>query len=360
MLAVTGCTSRHTDQIILENIAPLHTDTKALLNMGKDSYEKGSYKMSLQLLLRCEHCIMAQPYKSTSDSITAASCCNLLASIYNMNGLPYHAGFYADEGIGFCSTMDSATAQALLYEKNISEAACDSCSYSKAAYFAKYDHSILAGTYREHTFIRYIRYLRLFYIGLFFALVFVAIMIYALYRKRKRARELNYLITTCDTLNAKLKDMDSLLTRTEQEKDRGTYLQGLFVNLYKKEFKDIGNLCNVFLTDRSRDKQENVYREVEKIAEKIQGSNSTNSQFERMLDERLDNVMSKIRTDFPDMEEAEYRFISYCIAGFSASFIAVLMPELYVPSIYVKKGRIAKKLTSKDGPNAELYRSLLA
>lgn len=327
--------------------------------MGKLYYDRGLYKTASVCLISVA---MEADYvnsPSRRDSVKTASSCLMLSKMFQRKGLLYQAKYYAKRGEAFSSPADSLlSAELLACEEEIKKELSD-----------LEDDTLLLNAWEDHTNLvpvisksiiginrskRLGRLVLLLSVGI---ICFVLILIVV--RRKKKNKELAYLVTTSELLRNELKDKDSLVEMMSQEMDRGDYLMGLYVNMFQKEFREIGNLCNAFLTDTSRYREENIYNMVEVITKKICSKKETQTEFEKMLNRYLDNVMVKVRTDFPDQDEPEYRFIGYCIAGFSASFIAVLLPDKYVPSIYMKKTRVVRKLIGCGSENVPLYKSLL-
>lgn len=367
IVLLSGCSAKRPFQAMDDLLAGHKDKAEKSYMIGAERFEQNQYNAALSPLLGA---LSAEDsrlfiYQDAEDSALIASTCFMLSHIYNSNGLPHHARWYSGRGKEHCHEGDSV--YALLEKERVSAAeSISSDTLSHAAIFSWNDHKILAANSIGSNLQKRIYRLWTFRFISLLAIIVLTVTLFSKRRKYKKEKEIAYLGAACETLRSSVdslkRDNDShqaQITALEEATHRNEYLQRLFINLYKKEFHEIGDLCHVFMTDQSREKEENVYREVQKIVGKIQRTQNNNSAFEKMLNERLDHVMSKIRQDFPGQDESEYQFIGYCIAGFSASFIAVLIPGLYVPSVYVKRGRIIKKLTSCDSPHAELYRSLL-
>lgn len=296
--------------------------------------------------------------RNAVDSIHLVRACQGLSGLFNAVGLPDHALAYASIGLEFADAADTASCRALSEQMAVSKQLNLSEEEVKTARWAWLDHRHSFSIARnEETLKPQKILLRKKMVALSVSFL-VIILLFIMIRNWRRRREIAYLVLAGDQLRTEIKEKDLALEEMGKAQDRSEYLQTLFVNLFQKEFREIGNLCNVFLTDKGMDKEENIYREVQKIAGRFRTRTQSQTEFEKMLNRYLDNVMVKVRSDFPTMTETDYRFISYCIAGFSASFIAVLLPDMYVPSVYMKKTRLVRKLVSCDSPNASLYRSV--
>lgn len=66
--------------------------------------------------------------------------------------------------------------------------------------------------------------------------------------------------------------------------------------------------------------------------------------------------MQKLRLEFPNLSNDEYKQICYHYAGFSPKFISLLMHQKY-PTIYKRRSRIKDKISAS---NSSLKDELLA
>jgi hypothetical protein len=68
--------------------------------------------------------------------------------------------------------------------------------------------------------------------------------------------------------------------------------------------------------------------------------------------------VSKLRNDFPDLNDKDILFVCYLILHFHTSTIAILT-GYSKENVRQKRHRLQKKILSTPGPNAELYRLLI-
>ena len=61
------------------------------------------------------------------------------------------------------------------------------------------------------------------------------------------------------------------------------------------------------------------------------------------LDEKMDNVISRMREALPKHNDADYAFISYLIMGFDAKTISLLL-GMQVDTVYTKKNRLRREI----------------
>jgi len=135
-------------------------------------------------------------------------------------------------------------------------------------------------------------------------------------------------------------------------------LKYMFVEKYKSQFDMLNELCvKYWMSERGKDRDK-IYDEVKKIVLSIYEGSGINSDFENRINRGLDDVMKKLRSDFPDYTETDFRFLSYVIAGFEAKTISNIM-NISCSNVYTKKSRMKDKILSSGSENVELYRMCL-
>lgn len=137
-------------------------------------------------------------------------------------------------------------------------------------------------------------------------------------------------------------------------------LRRIYARLYQKQFSEIGQLFD-YGRDYESIGEEAVKKYLRKTAEIIseinQGSEHQ-SVFENRINSELDNIMLKLRKDFPEFKESDFRFLSYVIVGFDATTRAIILNET-PNNMRVKKARLLKKIFSVQNGNTLLYSCFL-
>lgn len=81
-------------------------------------------------------------------------------------------------------------------------------------------------------------------------------------------------------------------------------------------------------------------------------------ELELIVDMAHDEVMQKLRRNFPKMKEADIRLLCYIFGGFSPQVISLFMEES-VANVYARKSRIKSRIKASDAPDRELFLALL-
>lgn len=155
------------------------------------------------------------------------------------------------------------------------------------------------------------------------------------------------------------KDIFDLKSRNERERDKIKELRDMYVSLYQKRFYEIGKYYDAASSHRLESIKEKAYHDVisstQALFEEIASGSEGQKKFEARINADLDDIVSKIRSDFPKLKDDDIRFICYLIVGFDTSTISSLM-DISKENVRVKKHRLREKLNGYAGPNETLYR----
>lgn len=109
------------------------------------------------------------------------------------------------------------------------------------------------------------------------------------------------------------------------------------------------------LPESDRNK-EYVYSRVRDLASVIYDSNQ--KKLELMINENMDNLMTKLRKDLPTATASDYRFMALWLLGFDAKIIARVMGYA-VSSVYTKRSRLKERISAISSENKEIYLMLI-
>lgn len=155
------------------------------------------------------------------------------------------------------------------------------------------------------------------------------------------------------------KDIFDLKSLNERERDKIKELRDMYVTFYQKRFSEIGKYYDAASSHRLESIKEKACHDVisstQALFEEIASGSEGQKKFEARINADLDDIVSKIRSDFPKLKDEDIRFICYLIVGFDTSTISFLM-DITKENVRVKKHRLREKLNSYSGPNENLYR----
>lgn len=201
--------------------------------------------------------------------------------------------------------------------------------------------------------------------------ILVLLLLLLLFQKRRRKleSEKDMLIRLCDESNRMLeniriqeenaiKEVSDKLRTTE---DRLLKLRTSYARMYQSQLKSIGQILDY---DYSNAKQQiEIYKSkysewVESILNSLRYDQRNQKEFEKIINSELDNIMAKLRTDYPTFKEDDFRLLSYAIVGFDSTTCATLLdwPE---NRVRVYKTRLTQKIQTMNSDNIDLYMAFL-
>lgn len=184
------------------------------------------------------------------------------------------------------------------------------------------------------------------------------------YRQRLLAEEverLNRIMDESETMLAlareELNEARSNLGATEVKLKN---LRIQFASTYRSQFAEIGRMFDYRGTETSPGSSAllNYKERTDKIIKELSHGQEKQKEFEDRINKDLDDIMSKLRKDFPEFKESDFRFLSYVIVGFDATTRAILLDETTV-NMRVKKTRLLKKIRNSSSENSNLYSCFL-
>ena len=195
-----------------------------------------------------------------------------------------------------------------------------------------------------------------------FAFILILLICAFLYEKRLRSSELQN-----RELLSKVQEAEHMLdlarlkeSEAQDDKDTLLNLRSLFARMYKNRFAKIGELYN--LNPELSPKYDNNIKQytdyINTILKEISGNEEDQEAFEDRINHDLDNIMLKLRQEFPKLKEDSFRFLSYVIVGFKDTTIANITGMSY-DSTRVKKSKLRKQILSTQSPNLTLYEAFI-
>ncbi len=177
------------------------------------------------------------------------------------------------------------------------------------------------------------------------------------------AEEANRLLSLANTHNLELiSEKDILLSETQNLNKRLMNLQHSFCRSYQSRFAELGRLCEAAIPHNEKDRIRNSIisfntDRINSLVADILSGEDKQANLEREINAGLDNVILKIRDDFPSLSDHDILFICYVAMGFEAPTIAMLYG---ITKNYsrVKKSRFRDLILKYIGPNRELYHTV--
>lgn len=121
-------------------------------------------------------------------------------------------------------------------------------------------------------------------------------------------------------------------------------LKRKYIELYKSKFEIIGSLYEKYtLFDGKNNSEHAIYEKVSAMVEDFRNDYSNKEQFESILNENMDNIVSRFRTEVPKLKEIDYSIFCFMLIGFDPTTISHLL-NTTMNVIYIRKSRMKKRI----------------
>ena len=159
----------------------------------------------------------------------------------------------------------------------------------------------------------------------------------------------------------KLLSMESQNNLETEERERKIkQLQFSFAQMYRSYFAKFGafynkNLEYSLIEDRG---QQVLLKQLSAVFSELSSNNGDFGQWESRVNSDLDNIILKLRADYPELSENDYLFLSFVIVGFEPITIAAIL-NANDSTVRSRKRRLKTKVFSKTTPNTPLYEAFI-
>ena len=124
-------------------------------------------------------------------------------------------------------------------------------------------------------------------------------------------------------------------------------------------FNVLERLCEQYYVYEGTDNlQPKILKEVKSIVEGLRGDKKVQRGLENMLDQTMDNVMTRLRADFPSWKEDDFLLFSFTAAGFSSTTISALMGK-EKSVVYNRVWRLKGRISASGSPQKDFFLSAL-
>ena len=98
-----------------------------------------------------------------------------------------------------------------------------------------------------------------------------------------------------------------------------------------------------------------LYNEVEKHILALRDSKSI-AELENIVNSYLDNILSRVKEQLPDLNRKDRTFLTYLYAGFSPRAICIFT-DIKIKNFYNRRSRLKNRILASDAPDREYFAS---
>ena len=127
----------------------------------------------------------------------------------------------------------------------------------------------------------------------------------------------------------------------------------------KADVEVLDRLCEQYYIYEGTDNlQPKILKEVYAVVEGLRSDTAVQRSLEQSLNERADDVMTRLRAAFPKWKEEDFLLYLFTASGFSSTTISTLL-EKDKPYVYNRIYRLKERIKSVDTTDKELFLSCL-
>lgn len=211
--------------------------------------------------------------------------------------------------------------------------------------------------YRKESIIQQSNYrnMKIYYMFSIIIMVLIVGGIGIIYRERLKRKDIE-IESKINEIQAQEHNMLSLSEKLGGQEMRTSQLSELVNKLFADRFATINLLCNEFFERRDSDKvkysiYERVKAEVLKFSEPKEMA-----KLEKVVNQCKDNIASKLRKEFPNMNEGDITFLIMIFAGLNQRAISIFM-DIQLGNYYNKRHRLKAKIAASDSKYKHLFLS---
>lgn len=147
---------------------------------------------------------------------------------------------------------------------------------------------------------------------------------------------------------------------TNEEQTKNNELKKKYLSLYKSKNDILQTLCDQYFTSQNRrDAEKLMYKKVSSIIDDLRNDTKHRIEFEKIIDQDLDDIMHNIRSEMPKLKEIDYILFSFFITGFDTLTISQLT-GVTEGNIYARKRRMRIKIQENHPTHEEQFLEMLS
>lgn len=153
-------------------------------------------------------------------------------------------------------------------------------------------------------------------------------------------------------LEAELKDAKELIDKRQKAISEGREIIEATLGTQYRLLDSLASKYYEIKGDAFEKKK--MYDEILKIFESIRSDRNTIESFERIINQRLDNLMVKFRRDYPKMSESDIVLFIFSVLDFSSKSISVFL-DIPVSRLYNRRFSLKNKISENVSSDVNYY-----
>lgn len=178
-------------------------------------------------------------------------------------------------------------------------------------------------------------------------IVIVAGLLIYFYRQRMKRKQ--------EQMERYMSVIDNIRASKDRIIERLTDKEGQLKELVLSRFEILDQLGRAFYErTNTKAQQEAIYKQVKTFFTNLSSDPATKRDLEMIVNTVNEDIVIKLRDQFPKLKPADIDLLCYMYAGFSTQIISVLMNDS-VTNIYTRKSRLKTRISMSEAPDKEFF-----
>lgn len=129
--------------------------------------------------------------------------------------------------------------------------------------------------------------------------------------------------------------------------------------MYKTKYETVRNLYEKYVqSDGRTDVEHLMYKKVVTIINDLRNDIGDSKTLERILNEDMNEILSFLHKELPDLSKKDHILIGYLALGFDTVLISHFL-NCTTNSIYIRKSRLKKTIEESDAEHKTLFLEII-
>lgn len=132
-------------------------------------------------------------------------------------------------------------------------------------------------------------------------------------------------------------------------------------NLLADRFAILDNLCKIlYEKGNSPLARRQISNEIDSLVKQFSTDKGKLSELSEYVNLHYEGIVDKLKRDFPEIKETDYRLFIYSILGFSNTVIAMFLGEEKITAVYARRKRLKSKFKVSESQYKDEYIKILS
>lgn len=137
-------------------------------------------------------------------------------------------------------------------------------------------------------------------------------------------------------------------------------LQSQFKSAFSQRFRQLEEYYkNYEIARRSGASKNRLYDNLLAIVRDIEGDTDGQRHIDALIDQQYDGIMTRLRSECPNLQKRDYLLFSYTAASFDLTTIGMLLGNLSADAVHMRRYRLRKALREINPPSLHAFLDVL-